>query len=199
MPLAQERGRSPQSRRATASQTRDFPAHIEEAVQALARLHAEHHKAATPLQRTLGLVTIVLAHPWFLAALSVAVAGWIGFNLLWLALGYTPPDPPPFGSLGIVISLASLYMVLLVYANQRRDDELAELREQLTLELALLNEQKTAKVISLLEEFRRDIPIMDNRDDPQAKAMAQPVEPERVVEAIRETRARAERLDNSGA
>ena len=64
----------------------------------------------------------------------------------------------------------------------------------MTLELALLNEQKTAKVIQLLEEFRRDIPIVDDRDDPEAKAMAEPAEPERVVEAIRKTRAEVERV-----
>jgi hypothetical protein len=34
--------------------------------------------------------------------------------------------------LGIALSLASLYMVLLVYATQRRDDQLTDLREQLT-------------------------------------------------------------------
>jgi uncharacterized membrane protein len=88
-------------------------------------------------------------------------------------------------------------MVLLVYATQRRDDQLAEQREQLTLELALLNEQKTAKLIELIEEFRRDIPIVDNREDPQAEAMARPVEPERVLEAIKQTHAEAERVGAS--
>ena len=182
------------SNRCTESQPRDLPPHIEEAVRALANLHAEHHKAATPLQRALGLITFVLAHPWFIGGVSVAVASWIGLNLLIFGVGHIPPDPPPFPWLGFVLSLSSLYMVLLVYASQRRDDELAELREQLTLELAFLNERKTAKVIELLEEFRRDIPIVDDRDDPQAKAMAEPVEPERVIEAIRETRAEVERV-----
>jgi hypothetical protein len=36
-------------------------------------------------------------------------------------------------------------------------------REHLILELALLGEQKTAKVIELLEEFRRDNPLIRNR------------------------------------
>ena len=181
----------------TESQPRDFPPHIEEAVGALTRLHAEHHKAATPLQRALSRITSVLAHQWFIGGVSVAIASWIALNLLMFGAGYIPPDPPPFLWLGFALSLSSLYMVLLVYANQRRDDELAELREQLTLELALLNERKTAKVIELLEEFRRDIPIVDDRDDPQAKAMAEPVEPESVVEAIRETRAEVERVATS--
>ena len=181
----------------TTREERELPAHIEEAVQSIARLHAEHHSNATRLQHTLGRLCFGLAHPWFIGALTIAVAGWIGFNLLSSALGYAPPDPPPFEWLGFALALASLYMVLLVYATQRRDDQLAERREQLTLELALLNEQKTAKLIQLIEEFRRDIPIVDNREDPQAEAMARPAEPERVLEAIEQTHAEAERIGAS--
>jgi uncharacterized membrane protein len=181
----------------TGEEERDLPPHIAEAVRSIARLHAEHHNNATRLQHTLGRLSFGLAHPWFIGALTVAVAGWIGFNLLSSSLGHAPPDPPPFAWLGFALSLASLYMVLLVYATQRRDDQLAEQREQLTLELALLNEQKTAKLIELIEEFRRDIPIVDNREDPQAEAMARPVEPERVLEAIKQTHAEAERVGAS--
>ena len=55
-------------------------------------------------------------------------------------------------------------MVILIYAAQRREDKLSELREQLTLELALSSEQKTAKVIELLEEpaRRQDLAVPKN-------------------------------------
>jgi uncharacterized membrane protein len=85
--------------------------------------------------------------------LTVIVAGWISLNLLAGALGYRPVDPPPFSGLTGAVSLASLYMVGLILATQRRENQLAQLREQLNLELAILSEQKTAKVIQLLEEF----------------------------------------------
>jgi len=98
----------------------------------------------------------------------------------------------------MAFSLASFYMVILIYATQRRDDELAELREQLTLELALLSEQKTTKVIQLLEEFRRDIPLVPNRTDEQADAMAQPVDPERVFDAIKDTHAQLNQVGTAG-
>ena len=91
-----------------------------------------------------------------------------------------------------------LYVVILIYATQRREDQLAELREQLTLELALLSEQKTAKMIQLLEEFRRDIPLVEDRVDEQADAMAEPANPERVLEAIRETHAELKRVIGPG-
>lgn len=171
-----------------------LPPHIEEAVRSIAKLHAAHHKTVTPLQRSLGTVTEFLATPWFVGTLTVAIAAWMGLNLLAAALGYLPPDAPPFARLGIAASLASLYMVILIFATQRREDQLAQLREQLTLELALLSEQKAAKVIQLIEELRRDIPIVHNRVDQQADAMARPADPERVLDAIKETHAEAEQI-----
>lgn len=66
---------------------------------------------------------------------------------------------------------------------------LAQLREQLNLELAILSERKTAKVIQLLEEFRRDSPLMRDRIDHQAESMARPSDPQTVLDAIKETHA----------
>ena len=115
-------------------------------------------------------------------------------NLLAGPLGYRAPDPPPFSWLGAV-SLASLYIVVLILATQRREDQLTQRREQLTLELAILSEQKTAKIIQLLEESRRDNPQVQDRNDPEAEARAQPADPGSVLVAIRETHAKPEQLD----
>jgi hypothetical protein len=57
------------------------------------------------------------------------------------------------------------------------------------LELAILSEQKTAKVIQLLEETRRDNPLIHNRVDQEAEAMAQPADPQSVLAAIKENTA----------
>ena len=78
-------------------------------------------------------------------------------------------------------------MVVLILATQRREDQLAQRREMLLLELALLSEQKTAKVIQLLEESRLDNPLIRNRVDPEAEAMAQPTDPKSVLDVIKET------------
>jgi uncharacterized membrane protein len=75
----------------------------------------------------------------------------------------------------------------LILGTQRRADQLASHREQLTLELAILSEQKSAKIIALLEELRRDHPEVRDRIDPEAHAMSTPADPEAVLEAIQET------------
>jgi uncharacterized membrane protein len=90
-----------------------------------------------------------------------------------------------------VISLISLSIVLLVLATQRRATQLAEKREQLSLELALLSERKSAKIIELLEEFRRDLPLVHDRVDQQADALAQPANAQQVLDVIEQTHARA--------
>jgi uncharacterized membrane protein len=172
-------------------------AHIEETIRSIAQLHAEHHENATPLQRTVDRMTALLGRTRFIAVLTVIVAGWIGLNLLAASLGYRPIDPPPFSWLGGAVSLVSLYMVVLILATQQRDDQLAQHRELLILELAILSEQKTAKVIQLLEEFRRDNPMIRDRVDYEAEAMAQPADPQSVLAAIKETHAKTEQVNGS--
>ena len=101
----------------------------------------------------------MVGRPAFLVFLGAAVGLWIGVNLLIAARGLAPFDAPPFPWLQGAMTLISLSMIVFVLAAQRYEDELTERRDTLTLELALLNEQKTAKLIQLLEELRRDSPM----------------------------------------
>jgi uncharacterized membrane protein len=101
-----------------------LPAHIEETIRSIARLHAEHHQNAT--QRAVDRITALLGRPQFIGVLTVIAAGWISLNLLAAALGYRPIDPPPFPGLGLVVSLVSLYIVVLILPTQRREYQLAQ-------------------------------------------------------------------------
>jgi uncharacterized membrane protein len=176
-----------------------LPGHIEETIRSIDRLNAEHRRDATPLQRAVERLTTMLGRPGILGVLTIIVALWVGVNLLAAAFGYRAVDPPPFSELAGAVSLASLYMVVLILATQRREDQLAQHREQLILELALLSEQKTAKVIELLEEFRRDNPLIHNRVDQQADAMAQPADPQQMLDAIKEIRAEAAQISGAAS
>ena len=95
-------------------------------------------------------------------------------------------DAPPFFWMQGAIALTALYMTLLILATQRREDELASRREQLTLELSILAEQKSAKIIELIEELRRDLPMLKNRVDQEANAMSVPADPQAVFAAIKD-------------
>lgn len=164
-----------------------LPAHIESTVQAIAELHAQHHRQATPVQRAVERTTRLVGRPRFVGWMTGAILLWIGGNVLAQVAGLHPPDPAPFAYLQDIGDLVGLYITVLILVTQRRDDQLAEAREQLTLELAILSEQKSAKIIALLEELRRDNPLICDRHDPEAEALSAPADPQAVLDAIKET------------
>ena len=164
-----------------------LPAHIEQTVLAIARLHAEHHKSAPPLQRMVDRLTAVVARPSFIAVVTLVVVAWIAANLVLARFAGWRFDGAAFPWLQGAGELATIYITTLVLMSQRHKDELSELREQLTLEIAIMTEQKGAKIIALIEEMRRDSPTLVNRIDRQAEAMATPSDPDAVHTAFRET------------
>jgi uncharacterized membrane protein len=125
------------------------------------------------------------ASPRFVVLLSLVLVSWIGVNTILQLIGRRPLDEPPFFWMQGAVSLAALYMTVLILATQRRENELASHHEHLTLELAILSEQKTAKIISLLEELRQDHPDIHDRIDDEAAAMSEPADPQSVLETIK--------------
>lgn len=164
-----------------------LPAHIEDTLQAIAKLHADHRQSAGRLQRVVERLTALIGRPRFIALLTVVVTLWVGGNLLTAWTGRVSWDPPPFNWLQGGLGLLALYVTVLILTTQRREDQLAGYREQLTLELAILGEQKSAKIIALLEEMRRDSPTLRNRIDEEAAAMAVAADPQAVLDAIKES------------
>jgi uncharacterized membrane protein len=175
--------------RTRGSSTPLSPSHIKETIGTITQLHTEHHQNASTFQQAIDRVTNLLRHPWFIGVLTLAVISWIGLNFMAGRFGYQSVDPPPFVALASGVSLASFYMMVLILVTQRRDDRLALHREQLILELVISSEQKTAKVIGLLEEFRRDDPLIGDRIDPEADVMAKPANPSSVLDEIKDIHA----------
>jgi uncharacterized membrane protein len=101
--------------------------------------------------------------------------------------GQLPLDALPFPWLGSLLGLIALYVAILILATQRRADQLAARRDELTLELGILSEKKSAKIIELLEELRHDSPNIKDRIDHEAAAMATPADPRAVLDAIKDT------------
>ena len=163
------------------------PAHVEDTVQAVARFHATHHADASLLQRMIEQITRRAGSPAFIVVLAATIISWITLNLLLMTLGRTPVDAPPFFWLQGAVTLTALFMTVIILTTQRREDKLAGLRDQLTLELSILSEQKSAKIIGLLEEMRRDSPHIADRADEHAEALSKPADPNVVVEALKET------------
>ncbi|MBI5442314.1 MAG: hypothetical protein HY900_14015 [Deltaproteobacteria bacterium] len=61
-----------------------------------------------------------------------------------------------------------------------------------------MTEQKTAKLIDLMEELRRDLPDVINRHDPDAAVLQQSMNPDQVLAALDERAAHPQRVKLGG-
>lgn len=167
------------------TETPVLPAHVEDTIQAIAKLHADHRQEAGVLQLLVEQATAWIGQPHSITLLTALVMVWVVGNLLARQLGVTGWDAPPFAWLQGALTLMALYVTVLIVTTQRREERLAGHRAQLTLELAILGEQKSAKIIALLEELRRDHPHLRDRVDHEAAAMSVAADPQVVLDAIK--------------
>lgn len=161
-------------------------AHIDQSVQPIARLHADHQKRATRLQQLVDRMTAIVGQPAFIGVVTAVVLIWIASDLILVKFAGRRLDSNGFPLLQGLGQLLAIYITALILMSQRRRDELSELRDQLSLEMAVMIEQKVAKLIALTEEMRRDNPQIADRVDPQASAMSLPADPEAVLAAFKE-------------
>jgi uncharacterized membrane protein len=73
---------------------------------------------------------------------------WIPWNLGWFDL--RPFDPFPFGLLTMVVSLEAIFLTIFVLMSQKRESAIAELREELMLQVNLRTEEEVTKTLQLV-------------------------------------------------
>jgi uncharacterized membrane protein len=161
-----------------------LPPHIADAVKAIALLHAEHTRKATFSDRIADKTTAFVGRPAFLLALMIIICGWVGVNLAIKSYGALPPDPPPFAWMELCLTIVGILIAVLILASQRRADRFAQLREQMNLESTLLTEKVTRKIVTLVEELRRDSPDVVDRQDSEADEMAKDADHHQLLEVI---------------
>jgi uncharacterized membrane protein len=158
-----------------------------EGVETMASLRVRADKAASWHQRRIEHITEQLGQPRSFYVIVAFAAAWGAFNGFAPRLGLRPFDPMPFQWLQGVVGLGALLMTVVILITQNRRSSHAEQRAQLDLHVNLLAEQKVAKLIALLEELRRDMPIVRDRVDKIADAMKEPVDPRAVLVALQDT------------
>jgi uncharacterized membrane protein len=163
------------------------PTHVADTVEAIARLHARAEREVSRQQRSVEAFTARLGHPTAVWGIVAAAVLWIAVNIALPYAGLRPPDPPPFSWLQAICSLGALLIATMVLAAQNGQRRVSVEHAQLDLHINLLAEQKVAKLISLLEELRRDMPDVVNRVDPVADEMTHAVDPHAVASALKDT------------
>jgi uncharacterized membrane protein len=157
---------------------------VSENIDAVADFYAREEQKISRPRDFIEKASEFVGQPLYLGCVIVFVALWILANVYADRFGWAPFDPPPFPWLQGFIGLAGLIVGTAVLIRQSRLGQLAEQHAHLDLQVNLLTEQKATKVIQLLEELRRDLPIVENRRDEQVEELQKPADPNALLDAI---------------
>ena len=164
------------------------PEHISQNIDSILAFYRREEKKISDSQRLLERVGGFMGRPSYLASVLCFVALWLLANALSARLGFQPLDPPPFFWLQGVVSLGAMLTATVVLITQNREAKLEAQRLHLELQVNLLTEQKTTKIIRLLEELRHDLPMVKDRHDPEAAALQKPMDADGVLAALEQRR-----------
>ncbi len=167
---------------------------ISQNIEAILDFYAREEKKISSSQRLLEQFSGFIGRPIFLGIILLFVLVWMCANVLAIGFGLIAFDPPPFSWLQGLVTLSALLTSTIVLIKQNRLARMDEMRAHLDLKVTLLTEQKAAKMIDLLEELRRDLPNVKNRDDIHAAALRQPMNPDLVVAALEEVNLQESRI-----
>ncbi|MEH2381597.1 MAG: DUF1003 domain-containing protein [Nostoc sp.] len=161
--------------------TAPLPDPIAKNIEAIISLHTQEVRDIPVHQRILEAIATFFGRSIFMYSLLVILAIWIFSSFFDRFL---PFNLPSFSWSGQGLDAAALVISTGVLVRQTRQENFAEQRAQLMLQLNLLSEQKIAKIIALLEELRTDLPNVINRHDSEAKLMQEPADPIAVLSAL---------------
>lgn len=162
-----------------------LPESVAENIETISGHYARHEEQVTRAQAFIEKMSLFLGSPGYVAGNVVLIAGWIAWNLLAPALfDITEFDEPPFFWLQGFIGLNAFVISTTVLIRQNRMSVLAAHNAHLDLQVSLLAEEKTSKIIAMLEELRRDMPGVADKPDLEADKLAQRTDTRSVLEAI---------------
>ncbi|MEP6782902.1 MAG: DUF1003 domain-containing protein [Acidobacteriota bacterium] len=162
---------------------------VSDNIDAVAEFYAREGRKISRPRSFIEKTSEFVGRPIYLGCIVAFVALWTLGNVFAERFGWVQFDPPPFFWLQGIIGLFGLVVGTAVLIRQSRLARLAEQHAHLDLQVNLLTEQKTTKIIQLLEELRRDLPSVADRHDAEVEEMQKPTDPHAMLNAIETKRA----------
>jgi uncharacterized membrane protein len=140
---------------------------------AFGAIKANHAANRTVMQTIADRLNELASSPRFLAIHGLWFTVWILWNVG--ALGLRPFDPFPFGLLTLVVSLEAIFLSIFILMAQKRESAIAELREELGLQVNLRIEEEVTKTLQLVTGLYTRLGHRPG-EDPELHDMLQPLD-----------------------
>ena len=161
-----------------------MPDAVKENIDSVAEFYQREEAKISGTQSIIEKVSYHFGSPIYFGGFILFVVLWILANEFAEYGGWSQFDEPPFIWLQGIIGLNGVVITIAVLIRQNRMAHVAEQRAHLNLQVNLLAEQKTTKVIQLLEELRQDSPNVKDRHDPEVASMQRQTNPHAMLNAI---------------
>jgi uncharacterized membrane protein len=139
---------------------------------AFGAIKAQHAASRSSIARAADRLNAIASSTPFLVFHVVWFGGWILWNTG--ALGARPFDPFPFGLLTLVVSLEAIFLAIFVLMAQKRESAIGELREEMSLQVALRLEEEVTKTLQLVAGLYTRLGHKV-AEDPELHEMLQPL------------------------
>ncbi len=135
-------------------------------------------------ERVADTLTLRFGSMVFLIANLVWFVVWIVINV-GLIPGIKPFDPFPFSFLTMVVSLEAIALAIIVLMSQNRASKIADLREEVDLQVDMLAEEELTKVLELVVKIAEREGI-DLSHDRALRKMTRPSDTSKIEQAMEE-------------
>lgn len=142
---------------------------------------AAHARDRTRIERIADFMTRLASTSGFFALHIMWFGLWIVINTHLTPLPAF--DPFPFGLLTMIVSLEAIFLSIFVLMTQNRESYIAELREELALQVNLRMEQEVTKTLQLVAGLYTRLGHRIG-DDPELREMLEPLKPEEMEKEL---------------
>jgi uncharacterized membrane protein len=175
---SQEQARG--SRQPVTGPAHDLAGVVERNITALVERQAHEDAARSRADRFADRVTRFTGSMAFVVVHLALVVAWVAINVGWLPV---PRFDPSFVILATVASVEAIFLSTFVLISQNRMQALADARADLDLQVSLLAEHETTRLITLVSAIADHLGL-DEARDPELAELARDVAPERVLDEI---------------
>ncbi|MDX8528940.1 DUF1003 domain-containing protein [Mesorhizobium sp. MSK_1335] len=157
-------------------------------IEALVERRKHDAKAASLEQRAAAAISKFAGSMMFVYIHLVFFGAWIVFNVGIVTI-FEPWDPS-LVILAMFASVEAIFLSTFVLINQNRMAAEDDAKADLDLQVSLLNEHETTKLIKLVKAIAKRLDVHTEADD-ELKELARDVAPEAVLDKIEETTSQA--------
>jgi uncharacterized membrane protein len=117
-----------------------------------------------PSEKMADTMTDLLGSFWFLVLNVIFFITWVALNNN-LIPGFKTFDPYPFTFLTMVVSLEAIFLAIIVLISQNRAAKVADLREEIDLQINVRAEEEITKILNILDAVHDHIGLPAEDDE----------------------------------